>query len=151
MHPKFLDLHVPRSPNSQISKFPDFQTPPAPAPAPPDELSDPNLTPLPTHSGIKYVARALEATLADSSSGPRAPSRSSVRSMALSKVDQPRRVIVCLGLLWRMLTWHASSTVMRCSLYLGGACADSFYIFWGWVSFISPFWAQEVFQQDPEP
>ena len=29
---------------------------------PPDELSDPNLTPLPSHPGIKYVARALAAT-----------------------------------------------------------------------------------------
>ena len=38
------------------------QTPPAPAPpAPPDEFSDPNLTPLPTHPGIKYVARTLAA------------------------------------------------------------------------------------------
>ena len=35
------------------------QTPPAP----PDELSDPNLTPLPTYPGIKYVARTLAATL----------------------------------------------------------------------------------------
>ena len=26
--------------------------------APPDEFSDPNLTPLPTHPGIKYVARS---------------------------------------------------------------------------------------------
>ena len=75
LDPKFLDFHVPRSPNSQISRspdlqiarspssqisrFPDFQTPP-PAP-PPDEFSDPNLTPLPTHPGIKYVARALAA------------------------------------------------------------------------------------------
>ena len=50
------DLQIPRSPNSQISRFPDFQTPP-----PPDEFSDPNLTPLPTHPGIKYVARALAA------------------------------------------------------------------------------------------
>ena len=31
-----------------------------PAPAP-DEFSDPNLTPLPTHPGIKYVARTLAA------------------------------------------------------------------------------------------
>ena len=54
------DLHIPRSPNSQISRFPDFQTPP-PAAAP-EEFSDPNLTPLPTHPGIKYVARALAAT-----------------------------------------------------------------------------------------
>ena len=38
------------------SWFPDFQTPP-----PADEFSDPNLTPLPTHPGIKYVARALAA------------------------------------------------------------------------------------------
>ena len=53
---KFLDFQVPRSPNSQISRFPDFQTPPSP-----DEFSDPNLTPLPTHPGIKYVARALAA------------------------------------------------------------------------------------------
>ena len=38
---KFLAFQVPRSPNSQISRFPDFQTP---LPAPPDELLDPNLT-----------------------------------------------------------------------------------------------------------
>ena len=50
----------------QISKFKDFQTPPA-APAP-DELSDPNLNPLPTHPGIKYVARALAAISQNSSS-----------------------------------------------------------------------------------
>ena len=44
---------------------PGAQTPPAPAaPAPPDEFSDPNLTPLPTHPGIKYVARTLAATCA---------------------------------------------------------------------------------------
>ena len=54
------DLQIPRSPNSQISRSPDFQTPPPPV-APPDEPSDPNLTPLPTHPGIKYVARALAA------------------------------------------------------------------------------------------
>ena len=59
LDPTFLDFQVPRSPNSQISRSPDFQTPPAAAP---DELSDPNLTPLPTHPGIKYVARALAAT-----------------------------------------------------------------------------------------
>ena len=34
-------------------RFPDFQTPPPPAA--PEEFSDPNLTPLPTHPGIKYV------------------------------------------------------------------------------------------------
>ena len=43
------------------SWFPDFQTPPTAAVA--EELSDPNLTPLPTHPGVKYVARALAATL----------------------------------------------------------------------------------------
>ena len=59
LDPKFLHFQVPRSPNSQISKFPDFQTPPPPVA--PDKLSDPNLTPLPTHPGIKYVARALAA------------------------------------------------------------------------------------------
>ena len=58
--PTFMDFKVPRSPNSQISRFPDFQT--SPALAPPDEFSDPNLTTLPTHPGIKYVARALAAT-----------------------------------------------------------------------------------------
>ena len=36
----------------------DFQTPPK-------KLSDPNLTPLPTHPGIKYVARALAAIIGD--------------------------------------------------------------------------------------
>ena len=53
--PRFPNFQVPRFPNSQISRFPDFQTPP-PAP-PPDELSDPNLTPLPMRPGIKYVAK----------------------------------------------------------------------------------------------
>ena len=38
---------------------------PPPPPAPPDEFSDPNLTPLPTHPGIKYVARTLAAMNAD--------------------------------------------------------------------------------------
>ena len=52
----FFWTQISGSPNSQISRFPDFQTPPAP-----DELSDPNLTPPPTHPGIKYVARALAA------------------------------------------------------------------------------------------
>ena len=47
------------TPNFWIFRPPDFQTPP------PDELSDPNLTPLPTHPGIKYVARALAATNPD--------------------------------------------------------------------------------------
>ena len=65
LDPIFLDFQVPRSPNSQISRSPDFQTPPAPALPDPDELSDPNLTPLPTHPGIKYVARALAATKVD--------------------------------------------------------------------------------------
>ena len=43
--------------------MPDSQTPPdlVPAPPDPDELSDPTLTPLPTHPGIKYVAMALAA------------------------------------------------------------------------------------------
>ena len=57
------------SPGSQISKFPDSQIsrPPdsqtLPVPPAPDELSDPNLTPLPTHPGTKYVARTLAATI----------------------------------------------------------------------------------------
>ena len=55
LDPKFLDFQVPRSPNFQFPRFPD-------APPPPDELSDPNLTLLPTHPGTKYVARALAAT-----------------------------------------------------------------------------------------
>ena len=54
-----LDLQISEFPGPQISNFPDFQT--LPAPPPPDALSDPNLTPLPTHPGIKYVARALAA------------------------------------------------------------------------------------------
>ena len=62
LDPTFLDVQVPRYPNSQICRFPDFQTPPAPAPPDPDELSDPNLTPLPTHPGMEYIARALAAT-----------------------------------------------------------------------------------------
>ena len=55
LDPTFLNFQDLRSPNSQISRFPDFQTPP-------DELSDPNLTPLPTHLGFKYITRALAAT-----------------------------------------------------------------------------------------
>ena len=43
----------------RIFIFLNFWTPPPPAP---DEFSDPNLTSLPTHPGIKYVARALAAT-----------------------------------------------------------------------------------------
>ena len=59
---KFLDSQAPRSPNSQISKFPDFQVPrfPAAAGAAGQTLS---LTPLPTHPGIKYVARAFAAII----------------------------------------------------------------------------------------
>ena len=49
--------------NIWISRSPDFQTPPPPPPPPPDKLSDPNLTPLPTHPRIKYVARALAAII----------------------------------------------------------------------------------------
>ena len=56
------ELQIPKCPDPQNSKFPDFQTPPAP---PRDELSDPNLTPLLTHPGIKYVARTLAATKAN--------------------------------------------------------------------------------------
>ena len=41
----------------QISRFPDFQTPPTAA----GELSDPNLTPLPMHPGIKYVLVATSS------------------------------------------------------------------------------------------
>ena len=56
----FLDLKFPDFwvPDFQISSLgPGLgQTPP------PDEFSDPNLTPLPTHPGIKYVARTLAAT-----------------------------------------------------------------------------------------
>ena len=60
---RFPDLQIPRFPgpqiskfpNSKISRFPDFQTPLAAALV---EFSDPNLTPLPTHPGIKYVARS---------------------------------------------------------------------------------------------
>ena len=47
--------YISGSPGPQISKFQDFQTPPAPAP---DELSDPNLTSLPVHPGTEYVARS---------------------------------------------------------------------------------------------
>ena len=49
LDPKFLDFQVPRSPNSQISRLPDFQTPP-------NKLSDPNLTPLPTHRKTHHGA-----------------------------------------------------------------------------------------------
>ena len=48
-------------PNFQMFRFQDFQTPAvaaAIAAATTDKLSDPNLTPLPTHPGIKYVARS---------------------------------------------------------------------------------------------
>ena len=66
--PNFLDFQVPRSPNSQIcsfpdlqiSKFPDFQVPRFPDAAAGRILrSQPD--PLPTHPGIKYIARAFAA------------------------------------------------------------------------------------------
>ena len=50
------DLQIPRFPGPQISTFPDAAGAATAAPLP-DELSDPNLTPLPMHPGIKYVAR----------------------------------------------------------------------------------------------
>ena len=64
LDPKFLDFQVPRSPNFwisrppglQIPRFPDSRFPDFQTLLPPDELSDPNLTPLPTRPGIKYVA-----------------------------------------------------------------------------------------------
>ena len=42
-----------------ISRFSDCQA----TPAPQDDLSDPNLTPLSTHQGIKYVAGSQEPLL----------------------------------------------------------------------------------------
>ena len=50
-------FQISKLPDFGVLRFPDFQT----LPAPPDKLSDPNLTPLPTHPGIKYLARALAA------------------------------------------------------------------------------------------
>ena len=52
----FFGFQIHRFPGSQIFRFPALPAPP------PDELSDPNLIPLPAHPGIKYVARALAAT-----------------------------------------------------------------------------------------
>ena len=46
----FPDFKISRIPGSQIYRLPDA--------AAPDELSDPNLTSLLTHPGIKYVARS---------------------------------------------------------------------------------------------
>ena len=60
----FVGPQISGFPDPQISKFPDFQVPRFPdaaGAAGPGELSDPNLTPLPTHPGIKYVAKALAA------------------------------------------------------------------------------------------
>ena len=48
---------------------PQIQKPPLSPPPPTDEPSDPNVTPLPTHPGIKYVARALAATKYGEQSG----------------------------------------------------------------------------------
>ena len=56
--------------NLQIPRCTDFQSPPAP-PAPPAQVllalvgkySDPNLTPLPSHPGIEYVARSQKPLL----------------------------------------------------------------------------------------
>jgi len=44
-----------------ISRFPDFQ--PSPTAVSPDEVSDPNLSPLPTHPVINYDARSQERLL----------------------------------------------------------------------------------------
>ena len=46
------DFQIPRFSDFQIYRLPDFQSP-----ATTDELSDPNVTSLPMHRGIKYVAR----------------------------------------------------------------------------------------------
>ena len=56
----FLDLQVHRSPNSQISRFPDFRT--TPAPPDPDEFSDPNLTLSQHTQGSNTLQGALAAT-----------------------------------------------------------------------------------------
>ena len=58
---RFTNFQIPTFTDFQIPRLPDFQTPPAALP--PDELSDPNLTPLPTHPRIKYVARSREPLL----------------------------------------------------------------------------------------
>ena len=73
----FLGSQIPRFPGSRFPKFQKSGLGPAWArlgpswglsagPGAPaqtlDEISDPNLTPLPTHPGIKYVARTLAAT-----------------------------------------------------------------------------------------
>ena len=61
---EFSDLQIPRCPDLWIRSFPDSKIarfPDCQKLATTDELSDPNLTPLPTHPGIKYVARALAA------------------------------------------------------------------------------------------
>ena len=50
--PKF---EISRFPDFQISRFPDFQAPPAPL----DELSDPNLIPLPTPPGTNTPQGAV--------------------------------------------------------------------------------------------
>ena len=57
----FVGFQIPRCPGSEISRFPDLQTPPLEPE--PDELSDPNLNPLPTHPGIKYVAGSQKPLL----------------------------------------------------------------------------------------
>ena len=61
-------------PHFWISRSPDFQIPGFPGPQifrrrrrrRMHVLSDPNLTPFPTHPGTKYVARALAAIMAGS-------------------------------------------------------------------------------------
>ena len=63
----FPGPQISKFPKSQIFRFPDFQTPPTAAVA--DKLSDANLTPLPTHPGTKYVARALAATMLNAQNG----------------------------------------------------------------------------------
>ena len=60
----FLGFQISRFPDFQISGFPDFQTPVPPAAL--DELSDPNLSPLPRHPLRDQILckepRALAAT-----------------------------------------------------------------------------------------
>ena len=51
-------------PNSQLSRSPDLQITDFQTPAL-DKLSDPNLTPLPTRTRIKYVARRLRSPCCD--------------------------------------------------------------------------------------
>ena len=78
------------APNSLFREMP---------PAPPDELSDPNLPPLPTHPRIKYVEGALAAIIVRNKAGEKL---SLERAKKLDGIPENEFPIV-ISLVWALV------------------------------------------------